>query len=306
MPEEPRGALQPEAQSGKGAGGNGNGTGNGSQHDRDLLDQLNLTAFSADPPGVPECSNATSTLSWNVVGTPETTHVQFQLLEYWMSGGPPSEPSAQYNIGATGSLSVTINSPTNFNLVASLPSASEELGRVTIGTGGNPNCSDFTWSKDTVQTLVETTLVEQFETEAAKQDLRVRIVNGDSHTYSLDSNGFHIVDFLTIPGHKLPPYFIDVNLDVTMVVAPVVFNCGLSLAYSDFSADADYPAEVNLLFPGLVTSVENVISYLIEGDMKPKFINSLGAAFTFPQGGLVHLNINSDQSITFTVCPPVP
>jgi hypothetical protein len=90
-----------------------------------------------------------------------------------------------------------------------------------------------------------------------------------------------------------------------MVVAPVVFNCGLSVAYSDFSADADYPAEVNLLFPGLVPFVENLISYLIEGDMKQAFIQGLGAAFKLPQGGLVHLTINSDQSITFTVCPPV-
>ncbi len=262
--------------------------GPGSRHDQDLLDQLTLDSFTADPPTIPACSSEATTLSWHVTETSETRNVQFQLE----SGG------SGFNVGPVGSLTVQLAAPTTFNLVASLRSASSVLGSVTINAVPNPACSEQTFPQEVVKAAVKQKVVDTFVKKLEAHNFKSR---GDS-TINVATDGVHIQVPLT---HPDPANVLTINVDVDMTLPLLVENCTLRLTYSHFAVSAHYPPWVNLFAPGIVTFIELAISNDIEGKIKPEFVAELQDAMnSLMLGGrcLCHTQTNSYGSVTATLC----
>lgn len=268
--------IRPQMPVGNGPPGNGNG-------DQAILDQLTLDSFTADPSTILACSSETTTLSWQVTGTPATRNVRFFL-----------ESSGFYMpVASEGTLSVPLTTPTSFGLVASLRRASQVLGEVSIIAVDNPACFPLAVSEDQVRSVLQQAIADFVAGTNGHLRLRSPV------SVSIDTNGVVIKVYLVVPGT------VDVNLDINARVLPLVDNCALRLTLADFGVSADLPWWLNLFFPIIVQIVEAVIANEVDGQLRPLLLQVLQDQVNalLPANFCVCQVQSALHELDLTVCP---
>jgi hypothetical protein len=277
-PQEPAQPLMP-------SGGNGP-----PPPGQDILDQLTLDSFTATPSNITIGTSESVTLDWHVTepAIPAARNIRFTL----------ETDAGSFSVGPVGSQSAQISGPTTFSLIARLGRASADLGDVSITAIPNPACFTVTL---TFPQFIDQASPAITDDATKKGGTKARL-NGPPGG-SIDTGGIHMELHFAVP----TDVGIDIDVDVSMTLIPVITNGQLSLTYSNYSVDAHFPWWVNVFAPGVTTIVEEIIDSIINGKIKPQLPGRLqDAANTFmhptPSTTIAHIQLQQGQLVA-TVCP---
>jgi hypothetical protein len=268
--------------------GNGNGKPN---PDQDLLDQLTLDSFTATPSSILVCTSEPVTLAWHVT---EPADPRARLIRYTLESSAGGFP-----IGPVGSQSAQISGPTTFSLLARLGRASNNLGSVSITAVPNPASRTITLTPDTINTYSSPDISGDIGPKAGSQ---TRLKSAPEPP-TIDEGGIHMALHFAVP----TDVHIDIDVNVSLTVVPVINNGQLVLTYTNFSVDADFPWWVNVFAPGVTTIVEQVIDSIITGKIKGQLPDVLAKAamkaMSLLQGETIaQLQLKPGQIVIIT-CP---
>ncbi len=159
-------------------GGNGNGDGNGG--DQSILDQLTLNSFTATPSTVTVGTSESVTLDWDVTepAIPRARNIRFTL----------ATGAGSFPVGPVGSQSVQVSIPMTISLIASLGSASQDLGDVSITSIPNPACKTILLTSELILPILTPALKKAIASYNNKVKLKS---DPDPREWPIDSN-FHV------------------------------------------------------------------------------------------------------------------
>jgi len=271
-------------------GGNGNGDGNGG--DQSILDQLTLNSFTATPSTVTVGTSESVTLDWDVTepAIPRARNIRFTL----------ATGAGSFPVGPVGSQSVQVSIPMTISLIASLGSASQDLGDVSITSIPNPACKTILLTSELILPILTPALKKAIASYNNKVKLKS---DPDPREWPIDSSGIHGVLHLTVP----TPVGIDIDVDVSITLIPVLSGGQLTLTYSNFHVDIHFPWWVNIFAPGVTTIVEQIADSIITGQLKPQIPGLLQKAIRdlmLPTGigTIAQIQLQQGQ-IVATACP---
>jgi hypothetical protein len=257
--------------------------------DQDILDQLTLDSFTATPSTVTVGTSESVTLDWHVTepAVPRARNIRFTL----------ETGSGSFPVGPVGSQSVQVSNSTTFSLIARLGTASADLGNVSITAVPNPACIPITLTAVQIATLATPAV----RNAVASFSNKVRLKSDPE--WSIDTSGLHVVLHFAVPTGA----GVDIDVDVSLTLLPVINNGQLGLTYTNFSVNAHFPWWVNIFAPGVTTIVEQIIDSVITGQLKPQLpgllqrvVNNL--MLPTGRGTIAQIQLQQGQVVA-TVCP---